>query len=153
MRYSVLTIIVSMLSLSICFAEGGIEVKDAWVRETPPGSKITALYMNINNAGDKDDTLVSVSTNVSKSAEIHNTLVDDKGVAKMDMIERVIATSGETVKFEPGGMHVMLIDLKHPLKSGDTVQLDLIFETAGKVGIEAKVLGLDAEMKHHQHHH
>lgn len=151
MRTALLTVFLSLVCLSVSYAESGIEINDAWVRETPPGSTITAAYMNIENNGSAEDTLKSASSKVSKSAEIHKTSVDDKGVAKMEMVESVQVPSGSTVKLEPGGMHIMLIGLEEPIKSGDKVEVELVFENEGSVKVEAEVLGIGDDA--HQHHH
>lgn len=153
MRYILFSIALSLVAINLSYGQGGIEIKDAWVRETPPGSNITALYLNIKNTGEKSDTLNSVSTNVSESSEIHKTSLDDKGVAKMEMMKSVTIGSGETVNFEPGGMHIMLIGLQQPIKSGDIVEVKLNFETTGETTIKAKVVGLSANKEHHQNHH
>ena len=150
MRAALLTVFFSLACLGVSNAEPGIEIKDAWVRETPPGSTITAVYMNIQNNGSTGDTLKSASSKISKSAEIHKT-VHEKGVAKMEMMESVEVPSGSTVKLEPGGVHIMLIDLEEPVKSGDKVEVELVFENGGSVKVEAEALGVGDDA--HQHHH
>jgi periplasmic copper chaperone A len=148
----ILAMILSLGYLSLSYAEAQIEIKDIWVRETPPGTSITALYMNIENSGGEDDTLKSVSSNISKSAEIHNTSVDQHGVAKMEMLESVSVPARESVHFEPGGMHIMLIDLREPLKSGDKVDIELVFDRAGQMKVQAEVVGI-GDKSQEQHHH
>ncbi len=136
---------VIMLSLgfvSFSYAQQQIEITEGWVRGTPPGTTITAMYMNVENKGEQEDVLSSVSSKISKSAEIHQTSVDDKGVAKMEMVESVAIPAGEAVQFKPGGMHIMLIDLEEPLKSGDEVEIELVFEKAGNIKVQAEVVGV-----------
>lgn len=143
---------VIMLSLgfvNFSYAQAQIEITEGWVRGTPPGTTITAMYMNVENKGDQDDALIGVSSNISKSAEIHQTSVDDKGVAKMEMVESVSIPAGGSVHFKPGGMHIMLIDLKEPLKSGDEVEIELVFEKAGKIKVQAEVLGVGESRDRH----
>jgi len=135
----------------LSYAQDGIEIKDAWVRETPPGTSITALYMTITNNGDEDDTLTAVSADVSKSAEIHVTSVNSEGVAKMEMVNSVDAPAGKSVMLEPGGMHIMLIGLAGQPKSGDVVEVELEFEKAGKIKSQAKVQGIKDNTQEHQH--
>ncbi len=148
----VLTIIFCMTLVSLSYAQAQIEIKDAWVRETPPGSSVTALYMSIGNSGNEDDTLKGVSVGVSKSAEIHVTSVDSGGVATMEMMKSVDVPARKSVLFEPGGMHIMLIDLAEPLKSGDIVEIDLQFEKAGRIKAHAEVVGIKDMTEEHHHH-
>jgi len=147
-----LAMILTLGYLSVSYAEAQIEVTDSWGRETPPGTSITALYMNIENTGAEDDTLRSVSSNISKSAEIHNTSVDENGVAKMEMLESVPVPARKSVRFEPGGMHIMLIELEKPLKSGDKVDIELVFEKAGRLNVQAEVVSIGDKAQEHHHH-
>lgn len=152
MRTAILTLLFSTSLISFSYAESGIELKDAWVRGTPPGTTITALYLNIENKGSEKDALVSASSNVSKVAEIHTTSVDDKGVAKMEMLQSLSIPAGAVTKLEPGGIHIMLIDLNKPLKSGESVEVELVFENAGPLKAQAKVKGPGDSSHGHEHH-
>lgn len=153
MRVALLVFIFSLGFITFSYAEGTIQIKNAWVRETPPGSTITALYLDIENTENKEDTLMSASSGVCRVAELHTTSVDDKGVAKMEMLESISIPAGGTVKLDPGGMHIMLIDLEQSLKSGENVEVDLVFEKAGTLKVPAKVKGPDEVGHGHQHHH
>lgn len=137
---------------SLSYAGDEIEVKDAWVREVPPASTVTAAYLKIENKGDKADKLTGVSSDIAGKAQIHTTSVDDKGVAKMEMQKEIEIPAGETVVLEPGGTHIMLIDLKEPVMGKDEVELDLTFENAGEVEVEARVMGLGDGNGGHDHH-
>lgn len=141
MKKALAVIMLSLGFVNFSYAQAQIEITDSWVRGTPPGTTITAMYMNVENKGDEDDVLTSVSSQISKSAEIHQTSVDDKGVAKMEMVESVSVPAGASVQLKPGGMHIMLIDLEEPLKSGDEVEVELVFEEAGKIKVQAEVVG------------
>jgi periplasmic copper chaperone A len=118
---------------------GLIKITDSWVREVPPVSSVTAVYMVIENAGDTDDKLVDVKSEASKSAEVHSTKVDENYVATMEKIDALPIASGERLELKPGGSHIMLRGLKKPLKVGDKVDLDLIFEKSGVIRVEADV--------------
>ena len=149
-------ILVSMmfifLTAGFSHAENKITIKDAWVREVPPASSVTAVYMIIENQGNEDDKLLGVSSGISGSAEIHVTTVDDKSVAKMEMKKEIDIPKGETIELKPGGTHIMLIDLKEPLTDKNEIDLDLTFEKAGDVEIEAVVLGINDDHGKHTHH-
>lgn len=152
MKKVFVSIIILFFTAGFSNAESGIAVKDAWVREVPPASSVTAVYMIIQNLGHNDDKLVGVTSDISGSAEIHVTIVDDKGVAKMQMKNEIDIPKGETIELEPGGMHIMLIDLKKPLTDMDEIDLALTFEKAGDVEIRAVVRGINDGHGKHDHH-
>ncbi|GJM15756.1 MAG: hypothetical protein DHS20C13_10830 [Thermodesulfobacteriota bacterium] len=132
-------------------AEGDIAINDAWVREVPPGSSVSAIYMTIQSNGDEDDKLVSMSSKAAESAELHTSKVDSNGVATMEMIEVLDIPSNNSIDFQPGGMHIMLIGLKESLVGKDSVNLKLVFEKAGEVMIEVPVK--KGQEGGHKHHH
>jgi len=133
---------------SISFAVPKIEVKEAWVSEAPPVSSLTAAYMVIENRGNEDDRLLKVVSRVSDYAEIHATLVNEKGVAKMKKIDAIDIPAGKVVEMKPGGYHIMLIGLKRPLKVGDKVELNLTFEKSGIIKVQAEAKSM-TEMAGH----
>lgn len=141
--------------VSVCFAAPKIEVKEAWVREVPPSSSLTAAYMLIENRGDEDESLVGVTSPVSNYAEIHTVSVNEEGMARMQKVEAIDIPAGRKVELKPGGYHVMLIELKKPLKAGDTVELNLQFKKSGILKVTAPVKGTTemTEHKTHQMHH
>jgi len=151
MRKYILSILFIFALASLSYAGDEIEVTDAWVREVPPASTVTAVYLKIENKGDKADKLTGVSSAIAGKAQIHTTSVDDKGVAKMEMQKELEIPAGETVVLEPGGTHIMLIDLKEPVMGKDEIELDLMFENAGEVEVEAHVTGLGDDNGGHVH--
>ncbi|HET8706427.1 MAG TPA: copper chaperone PCu(A)C, partial [Pseudomonadales bacterium] len=83
---------------------GTIKIENAWVREVPPTASNSAGYLDIVNSGEADH-LLSVQSTVAKSTEMHEMKME-KGVMEMNRLTRVDIPVGQTVKFEPGGMHV-----------------------------------------------
>ncbi|MEQ9619226.1 MAG: copper chaperone PCu(A)C [Deltaproteobacteria bacterium] len=152
MEKVLISMMLVFLTAGFSHAENRIAIKDAWVREVPPASSITAVYFTIENQGNEDDKLVDVSSEISGSAEIHVTTVDDKSVAKMEMKKEIDIPKGETIELKPGGAHIMLIDLKEPLTDKNEIDLDLTFAKAGDVEIKAVVLGIDDDHGKHNHH-
>lgn len=122
------------------FAHGGeskgTEVSHPWVRATPGGSKITAAFMEIRSEG--GDKLVAVKSPSAGRAEVH-THVMDGDVMKMRRVDALEIAKGGAKVLKPGGDHVMLMDVKDPLKEGDLVKLTLTFEKAGDIEVEATV--------------
>lgn len=122
-----------------------IEVKNLWIRGTVTGQKATGAFMEVNSP--TGVTLVGISTPVAGVAEIHEMKMDG-GMMKMRAIPRLDVPAGKPVSLAPGGYHVMLMDLKQPLKKGDMVPLTLQVENKDKkietVELKAEVRDLTA---------
>jgi hypothetical protein len=136
----------SLSAVALALAQPKIEVKDPWVRLVPPKSKNTAAYMKIENMGTEADKLVDASGNVSKITELHETVE-----GKMRRVKAIEVPAGKTVELKPGGLHVMLIELKEPLKEGQTVEITLKFEKSGEIKVQAPVKKGMGGMHHHGH--
>lgn len=116
-----------------------IKISGGWSRVAPPGAPVLGGYVSITNGGDEPDRLVSVTSPISDDVQIHVSAVVD-GVAKMRQVtEGVDIPAGETVSFEPGGLHLMLLKPKSRPKEGETIPLTLTFEKAGRIDIELAV--------------
>lgn len=145
----------SLLSLSlIALLSGGsalaqtpaenLEVSGAFIRATLPRAPVGGAYATIANHGAEDDRLVSVSSPVGSSAEIHE-MAHREGVMTMrELPEGLPIPAGETVVLAPGGLHVMINGLTAPLTKGETLELTLKFEKAGEVKVVFDVLPLNA---------
>jgi hypothetical protein len=114
-----------------------IVVTEAWARATPPGASVGAIYLTIENRGAAEVRVISVASSAANSAMLHATVEED-GISQMRESEGRIAPSG-TLKMEPGGTHIMLMGLSKPLMEGETVEVTLSFDKAGKVTINATV--------------
>src|SRR5215213_5235146 len=127
------------------YRAGSLVIETPWSRATPGGAKIGAGYMRIVNRGTEPDRLVGGSMAVAGGFALHETTNVD-GVARMRPVEGgLVIASGATVDLSPGGVHVMLVDLKRPLMQGDTVEGTLVFEKAGTVSIAYRVGGIGAQ--------
>jgi len=100
----------------------GIEAHDPWVREAPPTAKVLAAYLQLHNHGDAARTLVSVESPAFKRVELHRS-EEKNGMATMVRVTKIVIPAHGKVSFEPGSLHIMLIDPLARLKSGDTVKL------------------------------
>jgi len=111
-------------------ADQQITVSHSWARATMPGQEVGAAYMQLQSS--TDATLTEVSSPAADSIEIHKMAMKD-GVMEMRMMESLPLPAGKVVKLEPGGFHLMLFDLKRPLKAGESLSLSLKFkEKSGK---------------------
>ena len=105
-------------------ASGEMEVHDPWIREAPPTVKVLAGYFTLHNHSDKTHAIISVSSPKFESVEIHRTEIKN-GMTRMHPVSKVMISSHGKVLFEPGGLHLMLINPKNKIKSGDKAQLTL----------------------------
>jgi periplasmic copper chaperone A len=116
-------------------------VKDPWVRGTVAQQKVTGAFMQITSV--QGGKLLSVSTPVAGMVEIHEMKMEGT-LMKMAAVDKVELPAGKTVELKAGSFHVMLMDLKQPLKAGDTVPLTLVVE--GKDG-KRETLEVNAPVK------
>jgi copper(I)-binding protein len=118
-------------------------VENAWVRATP-GADVAAAYLTLRNVSATTVTVTGVESPIVGHAMIHETKVEG-GQSKMRPHEQLVIAPGATVKLEPGGLHVMLHDLKQPLTVGQTVPLVILLAGGGSVQVTAAVRPLGAE--------
>jgi periplasmic copper chaperone A len=124
---------------------GDLVITQAWSRATPGGAKIGGGYLTIENKGSAADRLVGGSADVADKVQVHEMAMKN-GVMTMRPLDKGLAIEpGKTVKLSPGGYHLMLMDLKGPLKQGDKVPVTLEFERAGKVKLSLDVQGIGAQ--------
>lgn len=127
-------------------------VQDAWVRGTVPQQKATGAFMQIISA--KGGRLVSASSPLAGVVEIHEMAMEGSTM-RMRAVGAVDLPAGKPVSLQPGGYHVMLMDLKGPLKTGDAVPIMLVVE--GKDGkkesieVKAPVKALGEAPPAHKH--
>ena len=124
---------------------GDLVISQAWSRATPGGAKVAGGFLTIENKGSAPDKLVKVIADIAGKAEVHEMAMDN-GVMKMRLLDKgLVIDPGKTVKFAPGGYHLMLQELKGPFKQGDRVPVTLQFEKAGKVAVSLDVQGVGAQ--------
>jgi copper(I)-binding protein len=124
---------------------GDLVITQAWSRATPGGAKIGGGYLTIKNTGSAPDRLIGGSGDIAGKIEVHEMAMKN-GVMTMRPLDNGLTIDpGKTVKLAPGGYHLMLFDLKNPLKQGDKVPVTLEFEKAGKVTVSFDVQGIGAQ--------
>jgi periplasmic copper chaperone A len=124
---------------------GDLVITQAWSRATPGGAKIAGGYLTIENKGTAADRLIGGSADFAAKVEVHEMAMNN-GVMTMRPLDKGLAIEpGQTVKLAPGGYHLMMFDLKEPLKQGDKVPVTLEFEKAGKVKLSFDVQGIGAQ--------
>jgi len=128
-----------------------ISVTDAWARATMPGQPVSGAYMNIQS--DVDARLVSASSPAVPRVEVHEMKMDGD-VMRMREVKAIDLPKGKTVSLEPGGYHIMLMNLKKPITAGEIIPLTLVIESGGKqqsVEVKAEARAATGGMQH-QHH-
>lgn len=122
----------------------GVTVAHAWARATPEGAKIGAAFAEIKTDKDTADRLIDVSSPVAGRAEIHSMTMEGD-VMKMRRLDGIDLKAGETLVLKPMAVHVMLFDLKQPLKEHDLLKLTLTFANAGPIEVEGTVESMGAK--------
>lgn len=123
---------------------GTIHISQPWARATPKGASSGAAYLTIANNGKAPDRVSCLSSDLSAHCQIH-TMTMENGVMKMRPVEGGLEIKpGETVTLKPGGLHVMLVDLKQPLAPGKMAEVTLQFEKAGTVKVEFPIAAIGA---------
>lgn len=116
----------------------GVTVAHPWVRATPGGATVGAAFMEIKTDKGVTDRLISASSPAAGRVEVHTHIMEGD-VMKMRRVEALELKEGQSHLMKPMGDHVMLFDLKQPLKEGDLVKLELGFEKAGTIAVQATV--------------
>jgi copper(I)-binding protein len=111
--------------------------------ETPAGSTNGVVYLTIHNVGARADRLVGASTPLAAKVEIHS-MSSSGTVMQMRQLAGVDIASGGAAEFVTGGMHLMLVGLKRPLKKGESFPLTLKFQRAGDKTVSVTVAALGA---------
>jgi hypothetical protein len=143
----------SLFCLFSCsLAANQIAVSDFTVREFIPGTSSTVAYFELQNNSDKDHVLTSVDIKEIGRVEIHNHTEQD-GMMHMVKLDSVKVAANSSIKFQTGGLHLMLFEPKQPLTKGQTVEVHLNFASGAPVKANAKVVGLALEQSHTHHHH
>lgn len=135
--------------------QGPVGIADPWTRPTPPGTPMGVGYMEITNHTDDEIRLVGAETPKAGHVSIHETQMQDD-VMRMQAVKGGLAIpAGETVKLKPMSYHLMLEQLKSPIKEGESVPVTLEFKGAGPMDVELRVQSMDGgmEMDHSRMEH
>jgi periplasmic copper chaperone A len=133
----------TLLTSAAVAQQPSLMVQDAWVRATP-GTDVAAAYLTLRNAGDRPVTVIGVESPIAAHAMIHETTTQG-GQSRMRPYGRLIVAPGSAVKFEPGGLHVMLHGLKQTLTVGQSVPLVVRLAGGTSLQVTAAVRPLSGE--------
>jgi len=107
---------------SNAFAAGHLVIEHAWIRTAPPGAMMLAGYARLRNDGDAPLTLSGADSAAFGSVSLHET-VSENGVEHMRALGEFALAPGQSVAFEPGGKHFMLMRPQHELAAGERVEI------------------------------
>lgn len=152
----VLAVLISPILVTAQAAEGDCAVValfNGWARASSEAMPNSAVYGLLINLSDAEDTLVSASTDAAEAVELHEVVMGEGDVMQMRPVEGgFVVPSGGFTQLQPGGLHIMLINLTQPLAAGSTLHLTLTFETAGEIELAvpvrdaAAMAGMDEDM-------
>jgi len=135
---------------------GGLEIKDAYVREMPPGQTVSAAFMRLHNTTKQPIALVAATSDAADQTELHGHSHGAGGM-RMQKVVRLEIPAGAQQALQPGGYHLMLIGLKRPLKAGDKVGITLLDEMGKSYSASlpvTKMAGVEAApAAGHMHQH
>lgn len=133
-------------------ASADLMVHEPYIRALPPGVSNSAVYMQLMNHGDQDVEVVGLSSSVSDSASVHETVEED-GMLRMRALDVITVPAHGTLELSPGGVHVMLMGLNQPLKEGDSVTLNLQLSDGESISVEVPVKNATAHSENQEQHH
>lgn len=129
-------------------ANAQIEIDNAVIRLTPPGSPTTSAYFRIKNSGDHDRFIVAASSSIADTVELHKHVMSGD-MMRMEKQQEVVLAAGQTVVFEPGGLHLMFFGLHQALQNAQQVDIQLKMQDGELINFSA----LAAEPGTQSHHH
>lgn len=128
-----------------------ITIDHPWARASIGQAKAGAAYVTFVNEGDAADRLVAVKADVSELVELHTHTMED-GVMRMRAVPAIDLPAGATTELKPGGLHIMLLNLKAPLVEGQSFPATLVFENAGEIVVDVAIESMAEGMHDHSGH-
>lgn len=127
---------------------GDLTIASAFTRATLPGAPVAGGFLTVTNVGTEDDTLLGASTTIAGMTQVHEMAMDGDVMKMRELPDGLPIPAGETVTLQPGGYHLMFMDLTQPLTEGETIAVTLTFAKAGQIDVTLPVAGTAAKMTH-----
>ncbi len=145
MRFAFPAALLALWMTTFAWAEerSGLQIERPWARATVGSGGNGVVYLTISNSLDEPARLVSVSTPIAERASIHES-VRDNGMLHMRAVGVLEIAPHTSVALEPGGLHVMLMKLKTPIREGERFPLELRFEKREAIRVEVMASGIAA---------
>ena len=133
-------------------AAESISVSDPWVREVPPVSQTSAIFMTLTNKSGSDLSLMNAESDAADIVELHTHETDEKGIHRMFRVKKIDIPANGMTMLKPMSYHIMLINLVAPLKEGDTVDVKLTFYDGSSMMVTAPVKKMQMPAMDHSKH-
>lgn len=145
---------VAMLAASAAYSEELLHWQDVWVRAMPPGAQVTAAYGKLMNHGSETVEISALSSSVSGETQMHDVIAEGDQRRMVQLMSVEIAPH-ETLIFEPGGRHIMLLDMSNPPSEGSVVEICALSAAGTQACAEAAVerQAPASHEEHTGHHH
>lgn len=146
----------ALASLILLAAPAWAEVKVAgpWVRGTTASQKTTGAFMTLVSSGPA--TLVAATSPLAGKVEIHQMRMDGS-VMRMRKVDEVVLPAGKPVALNPGGYHIMLMELRERMRAGAKVPLTLKIRNGNgatsEVAVMAEVTSVAGKKPESVEHH
>ena len=127
-----------------------VSIERPWIRATTPGAKVAGGYMTVRNASAQPDRLTGATSPGAARVETH-VHIKDGDILRMREVKAYDIPARGSLELKPGGAHLMLVDLKQPLKAGDKVPVTLKFERSGELKVDFVVEPLGGPAPDHKH--
>jgi len=139
-----LALLCSSTAAALDYKLGALEIGQPWARATPPSAPAGGGFLKITNTGSTPDRLVSASSPAAELVQVHEMKMDGNVMRMREVEKGLEIPAGGSVKLAPGGLHLMMMGLKGPLKQGTSVPVTLVFEKAGRIDVELTVEAIGA---------
>ena len=123
---------------------GTVRVEQPWARASIGTARPAAAYLTVINEGEDPVRIVGFETPVAEQTEPHRTVAEN-GMMRMQAAGALEVPAGERMVFEPGGLHLMLMDLAEPLEEGESFPLSVRFAVDAPITVTVPILGVGAQ--------
>ncbi|MBZ4691004.1 MAG: copper chaperone PCu(A)C [Cereibacter sp.] len=123
---------------------GDLTLETPYARATLPNAPVAGGFLSITNNGAANDRLIAAASAVAARAEIHEMTMNGDVMTMRALADGLPIPAGETVALQPGGYHIMFLQLTGPLVKGETVDVTLTFAEAGEITVPLSVLAFNA---------
>ncbi|MGL4601298.1 MAG: copper chaperone PCu(A)C [Plesiomonas sp.] len=152
-RFLSLLLLGSTLFSGVLFSaavQAAVVVANPYARATVANADISAVFLTLFNSESDERQLVSVSSPLADTTEMHQSSTNTQGVMNMQAVTKIAIPAKGTVILQPGGLHIMLLNLHQALPEGATVPLTLTFDDGQQLNVEAVAKAIQPA-KQHQH--
>lgn len=150
-RRSLLLAVLATPAVAVAQGTSPLRIEQPFARATAPTARAGSAYMTIVNSAATADRLLRAESSVAARVELH-TVIKEGDVMRMREVPAIDVPANGKATLAPGGFHVMLMELKAPLKAGDTAAITLVFEKAGRIDVAVPILPLgSAPAGEHKH--